>query len=153
MRQLIVLFVPFVSLLASPAGAGPCTAIIDDTVAEMRAGADGWWSDEVEGLVRAAAGSACVKVQSGRYAKTGGAPAPGDDAVAAAAKATAPDNRTGSDTAVVSESAQAGEERDSQQEADGDDGSWSFGGMTFRSLSGSPGTKPYQRKRKADEEG
>lgn len=144
MRAASFLFPPLFLLLlpmATPAEAGPCTAVIDDTVAEMRAGADGWWSHEVEGLVRAAAGSACVKAQSGRYAATDGDVDSHDDVLAA------------DEDASASAPVPAGDASNAQEATDSDDGSWSFGGMTFRSLSGSPGSKPYQRKRKADEEG
>jgi hypothetical protein len=114
----------------------------------MRAGADGWWGDDVESIVRAAAGSACVKARSDRYLAAEGKPrspapetsvsAPRAETVRSAEVVAAPA------ASAVQDSADA----DADGDADADSDSWSVGGMTFRSLSGSPGAKPYERQRK-----
>ncbi|MFT7286206.1 MAG: hypothetical protein ACI87W_000310 [Halieaceae bacterium] len=114
-------------LLSPPLLADACDDVVQDTVAEMRAGASDWWNADIESLVRAAAGSACVKAVSGRYVAV---PA---QSAAEVVKAATP----------VSESAQA-------VKADAEDGSWSMGGLTFRSMSGSPGKKSYHRAREND---
>lgn len=129
--------------------ADPCTDVVADTVAELRAGADGWWSEDIEGLVRAAAGSACIKAQSRRYQVT-------DDAVGGApAVSTAPvpsSDARAMDTVSSSETAAGDTQGNAQGSAQGDgekedDGSWSIGGLTIRSMSGSPSQKPYERAR------
>ncbi len=125
-------------------------------MAEIRAGATDWWSEDAEALVRASAGSACVKAMSGRYSV---APARTPDSgmreEAVAATGTAAEV---SEDAAAAESTAAAEPEGAAA-AGADDGSWSMGGLTFRSMSGSPGKKPYERQREmkretdADEEG
>lgn len=44
-----------------------CQLVVADTVAEVRAGFAGDWTDQLERLVRSSAGAACVKVRSERY--------------------------------------------------------------------------------------
>lgn len=128
MRRIYSGLVMALGIVALPVVASPCSEVVDDTVAEIRAGASSWWTDDAEGLVRAAAGAACVKARSGRY----GATTIDETSVSAA----------GSD-------AEAGD--DSTEEVS-DDGSWSVGGLTFRSLGGSPGRKPYQRQDRNEED-
>ncbi len=117
-------------VVALPVVASPCSEVVDDTVAEIRAGASSWWTDDAEGLVRAAAGAACVKARSGRYGATSI-----QEATVSAAGA----------------SSESKAEADSSEKAS-DDGSWSVGGLTFRSLGGSPGRKPYQRQDRNEED-
>lgn len=129
------------SVLAFPALADPCAEVTSDTIAEMRAGASGGWSDDVESLVRAAAGSACVKALSGRYS-AGSAGMPADESVVM--ESTSVPDAAAADLAPGDSSVSAAAE-------EGDDDTWSFGGLTFRSMSGSPGKKPYERQREPQE--
>ncbi|GEM_PF-1554654 len=110
-------------MLAGTAQADPCADIIQDTIAELRAGAGALWSEEAEGIARAAAGSACIKATSGRYAT----------------KAESTEEST--EMSVASDGAQEGKTEEAS------DGSWSVGGLTFRGMSGAPSKKPYQRER------
>lgn len=59
-----LLLLPNAAVFAQPS---PCAGVVEDTVAELKAGAAGWWSAEAEALVRTSAGSACVKALSSRY--------------------------------------------------------------------------------------
>ncbi|MEM6302533.1 MAG: hypothetical protein AAF749_12390 [Pseudomonadota bacterium] len=116
-----------------------CEQVIEDTVAEIRAGASGWWSGGPEQIVKTSAASACIKAMSGRYASAStytGSPATGSVASSSEASSAA-----GSDT---SEAQNETEEKD--------DGSWSFGGLTFKAMSGSPSKKPYERNRGSSKE-
>ncbi|WP_439105602.1 hypothetical protein [Congregibacter sp.] len=139
------------ALLFAPltVAADPCPDVVRDTVAEMRAGADGWWSQDAENLIRAAAGSACIKAQSGRYGS--------------AAQTPNTESQTLSETAVseqVVSTVDDGGSKDSgkstEESATGSDakeeGSWSLGGLTFSGMSGSPGQKPYERRRQTKED-
>lgn len=118
--------------------ADPCSDVAGDTVAELRAGAGDWWNEDIEGLVRAAAGSACVKALSGRY---GAAASPmAEEAVAA--------NPTSEPQAAAASATEAAEGAEESEDSD----SWSFGGLTFKSMSGSPGKKPYERSRQNSRE-
>lgn len=68
MGKFVMAFVLAMPIAASVfAETNLCTAVVADTVAELRAGGGYAWTDEVEGLVRTSAGSACVKALSGRY--------------------------------------------------------------------------------------
>jgi hypothetical protein len=119
-------YIALVSLMFLPltAAAGPCQDVVEDTVAEIRAGASAPWTVDAESLVRAAAGSACVKALSERYS--------GSVADASTDKAT---SSTDKESAASGEAASAA------------DGSFSLGGITVRSISGSPSKKPYERGR------
>lgn len=131
-------------LLPGMALAGPCDEVVEDTLAELRAGAAAPWSDEVEALARAAAGSACVKAASGRYGAE--APAVAQEVVVSTEAAIAP-------TVDAASAAAAGQEATAETAAaDADDGSWNIGGLTVRSLSGSPAKKPYQRQREQNKD-
>lgn len=112
----------------------PCSEVVEDTVAELRAGASEQWSAAAEQLARAAAGAACVKARSDRYGEVVAESSVRGEVVGA----TKADNEI---------PAQAPPE-----DAVADDGSWEVGGLTFRSLGGSPGQKPYQRRRSQEEE-
>lgn len=132
LRQLAIL--PALVFAAS-ALADPCSDVAGDTVAELRAGAGDRWNEDIEGLVRAAAGSACVKALSGRY---GAAASPMAEQEVAASPTSEPH-------AAAASTAEAAEESE-------DSDSWSFGGLTFKSMSGSPGKKPYERSRQNSRE-
>lgn len=128
-----------VALAGSAAAAeSACDAVVADTVAEMRAGAGDTWNDSMERLARAAAGSACVKSQSGRYAPiTTSMPqkAPqsvGEEALSSEVASTAP-----AETQAEANEAASNETEEGVK----------IGGLTFRSLSGSPSKKPYERSR------
>ena len=133
MRLSPVLCLPALLLLSPvPALADTCDAVVADTVAEIRAGAGDTWNDAIERAVRAAAGSACVKASSGRYASTR-TPAEDRDADGAVVQ-----------TAPVEADPPAEEAGDADGPAD--DG-FDVGGLTIRGMSGSPGRKPYERQR------
>jgi hypothetical protein len=116
-----------------------CRDIVDDTLAELRAGAT-QWNDDMERLARAAAGSACVK--AGGNATGGGAaaqiqdqPVPAGDDAAVAERAAG----QGEDSASASGAKAAGA---SEEE------SWSpFKDIKFNKVSASPNKKPYERRR------
>lgn len=108
-----------------------CTDVVADTVAEMRVGVGANWSDDMERLARAAAGAACVKAMSGRYDAMMADEALQDEAMAGKSGAAETNTETNTETKT------------------NDDDSWSFGGLTFKSMSGSPGKKPYERQRQA----
>jgi hypothetical protein len=117
-----------------------CSNIVAATVAELRAGAAGW-DEAIEALVRSAAGSACVKAQSGAYVSAPASPAPGaaEDASAEVSgnePAAEPEALAAADTTETSDAA----------EDDGKAG-WKFLGFEVNSVTGSPGQKPYERKR------
>ena len=131
-------------LLSVASYADSCSDVVADTIAEMRAGADGWWTSDAENLVRAAAGSACIKAQSGRY---GVAPQGAGEEMNVSAAAEASNQSQASTKAT---DAAATKESEAKEEAD--DGSWSVGGLTFRSMSGSPTQKPYERQRQSKKE-
>jgi hypothetical protein len=143
MRNVLSVTAGALCLLPIAGFADPCAEVVADTLAEMRAGADGWWSDDVQNLVRAAAGSACIKAQSGRYGATpqSAGEAMSISAVGAASDEAGTQPKQGSDTPDTGGEAQ-----------ETDDGSWSVGGLTFRSMSGSPTQKPYERQRQSKKE-
>ena len=128
MKKYVVLAAALAAVTGGSAVAAedPCSAVVADTVAEMRAGAGSGWDDDVESLVRAAAGAACVKSRSVRYA--------------------APEVESLQDTPVAagpSASAEATPESDDEE----DDGSFSIGGLKIRGSSGSPSQKSFERAR------
>ena len=57
-----------IGTLTTPAMAENCAAIVNATIEEMSAAAGANWNEKAEALARQAAGSACVKANSGRYA-------------------------------------------------------------------------------------
>ena len=111
--------------VASAEAETDCAAVVSATVAEIAVGAGDRWSPPVENLVRAAAGSACVKAMSGRYA---------DKTLTSGASSF--DGAEGADGVAEDPSAA------------GDDASTGF---TFKPLSGSPTRKPYERQRQTDD--
>ena len=126
--------------LAAPAIAhadDTCHDIVSATVAELSAGAAGW-DAAIEALVRSAAGSACVKALSGAYESATAAPAPdvqedGSEALAAMETVDQSEALVAADTTEdVSEDGKAG---------------WKFLGFEVNAVTGSPGQKPYERKR------
>lgn len=100
--------------------AAPCGDIVQATLDEMRAGMGSRWTADTAAIVRAAAGAACVKTRSGRYAEM-------------AADAVDTDR---------------GEERaDATPDSDEAGGLWPFSGAGVKSITGSPAKKPYERRR------
>ena len=93
--------------------ASTCSAVVDDTLNEMRAGAVDWQANQT-GLARSAAASACIKTASGRYAATR------------------------SDNAAEPTPMNA-------QDVDDDEGGFRIGGVKIRPLTGPPSEKPYAR--------
>lgn len=149
MRQtfLIPLIASCAALLSAQAAtaAGSCDAVVDDTIAEIRAGADSWWSNDLENLARAAAGSACVKARSQRYA---GSASPNAGSLADSRLVTPEPavESEGSRSRIAAGSA-ATSDASGASAAEEDGQSLSVGGLTFRSMSGSPAKKPYERVR------
>lgn len=109
-----------------PAWASSCNSVAQATLEEMRAGAGDQWNAEMAATVRAAAGAACVKALSGRYA------AASTDAAADDAGGRA--STEGKDAAVAPDGEESG-------------GLWPFSGAGIRSITGSPAKKPYERRR------
>lgn len=101
-----------------------CEAVVAETLAELRLGADAW-TDQQEAWVRTAAASSCLKASSGRY----GYSQLNDTAL--------------NDTAVLAE--ETGEGKKSEEDEgfsllpDTD--------MKVEPMSGAPWKKPYQRVR------
>lgn len=108
-----------------------CAAVVSATVAEIAVGAGDRWSPRVENLVRAAAGSACVKAISGLY---------GDKTLSSGESSfdAGPHTATVDGTDAVAKDPSAAS----------DDASTGF---TFKPLSGSPTRKPYERQRQTDD--
>lgn len=126
MRNPIALFL-FLTL--SSQALADCRDIVSRTVAELRAGAPEW-SEDMERLARAAAGSACVKA---------GGDMPAADAGAAI-----------SEQAVRADGAAAGDS--GVEAASAKDEEWHpMKGFKFNPVTGSPGKKPYERRREVNE--
>jgi len=53
--------------LSAPVYANDCAEVVEATLAEIRAGITEALSEDTEALIRSAAGSACVKANSGLY--------------------------------------------------------------------------------------
>lgn len=124
MRNPIALL--FLLLTLSSQALADCRDIVSRTVAELRAGAPEW-SEDMERLARAAAGSACVKA--------------GGDADAGAAI---------SEQAVRADGPAAG--ASAAGAATGKDEEWHpMKGFKFNPVTGSPGKKPYERRREVNE--
>lgn len=119
-----------------PAAADDCSDIVAATVAEVRAGEPDW-DDRAEAIARRAAGAACVKATS---AATAMAEEPVVDSAAAATAATAT-------AAAVTE--EQGPDASAIPEEEVNDGKagWKFLGFDVNKVDGSPGQKPYDRKR------
>ena len=134
MRRVISGLVLGLGAMTGPAFGSSCGEVVEDTVAELRAGASAQWSEAAEQLARAAAGAACVKARSERYG----------DAMLESSVAGESVGAANAENGNRAEAAAEGEIAD--------DGSWEVGGLTFRSLGGSPGQKSYQRRRSQEEE-
>jgi len=115
-----------------------CSEIAAATVAELRAGAASWNTD-IEALVRSAAGAACVKARSGSN-RTTVEPATGEAPEALQAPTVA---------AAENAAAEGNAAADAEAATNADDGKagWKFLGFDVNSVTGSPGEKPYERKR------
>jgi hypothetical protein len=133
-----------------------CRQIAAATVAELRAGYEGW-SDEAEQLARAAAGAACVKATlSVQTSAAGSASRSFNSTVVPAAGASADGVATGGAAPVAQAGDQSGDSADSKSEAKETEssGSWNpFSEINFNKVSARPGKKPYERRRESlDEE-
>ena len=112
-----------------------CREIVDSTVAEIRAGA-AEWNEDMERLARAAAGSACVKAGGNRAPAAVASQLEEKPVRGGAAE-------TSAEAAPASNSAAAGGES-------GED--WHpLKGFKFNPVTGSPGKKPYERRREVNE--
>lgn len=130
MRVTRVLFIVAAMGLHSTIAVGqdPCTEIVADTIAEVRAGSGAAWTPELARTVKMAAASACVKASSGRYTATPLA-APASEVVEANSER------------MASEAVSA----DVEVEADEEEST----GFKVTPLSGPPTSKPYARNRKS----
>lgn len=133
------------TLLSAAVVAEPCDTVVEDTIAEMRAGAGDDWSSEVERAVRAAAGSACVKAQSGRYEERSPAAVAEEPLMDEALQGSAGAAADSTAAAAVPQASDAGDEQAGNDEEEG----FSIGGLTIRGASGSPSKKPYERARES----
>ncbi|MBH03457.1 MAG: hypothetical protein CMP08_04955 [Xanthomonadales bacterium] len=97
-----------------------CSAVVENTLDELRAGAVGWQASQAE-AARSAAASACIKTASGRYADT-----------------AAPADKPGP-------SEDQAETHDAIELVEDDDGrsGLRIGGVTIRPADARPGRKPY----------
>lgn len=148
------LFPLLLAIAPAAAFADVCGEVVGDTVAELRAGADGWWSEDAEALVRAAAGAACVKATSSRYKGAAAAvTSQAQDEAMTASTGPAKSEAIAASPGTAAAAATAVEEAgtNAATDAETDNGEFSFGGLTFRSMSGSPSKKPYERTRSKDE--
>ena len=131
----IILTALLTALLAPAAAraATSCSDIAAATVAELKAGATEW-NDSIESLVRSAAGSACVKAQSSSYTSEAAGEKTVDEKV---------------EEVVIREEQIAAATPTAAEEKEEDDGKagWKFLGFEVNSVTGSPGQKPYERKR------
>ena len=130
-------FVPALLILSTLSfeALGACRDIVSATVAELRAGAANW-SEEMERVARAAAGSACVKAGGDATASSATGAAISEQAVPAAGGAAA---------AASSAPAPASSGEGKEEE-------WHpLKGFKFNPVTGSPGKKPYERRREVNE--
>ena len=100
-----------------------CTAVVAATLEEMRLGAAGQWSAAEEAAARAAAGSACLKADSGRY---------GSSMVVESIDVARTESGEGGSPNTAG-----------AQDPDGGESS----GIRFTPMTGAPGQKPYERSR------
>lgn len=127
------LFLPALLLTAMlpTAALADCREIVANTVAEMRAGASEW-NEDMERIARTAAGSACVKA--------------GGDAAGAELRETAI-----SDAAGSSEGASQSAAAEASAGGAEDDDWHPLKGFKFNKVTGTPGKKPYERRREVNE--
>jgi len=121
----ITLMAALIAAFAAPAFAQDCSSVTSATVAEIKAG-EQQWDERAEALVRRAAGAACVKAKAEYAADMDAEPlanANGDQSENAAEPLA--------------------------DDADAEDGKagWKFLGFDVNEAQGSPGQKPYSRKR------
>jgi hypothetical protein len=145
-----------ISPLAFAQSATDCRQIAAATVAELRAGYEGW-SDEAEQLARAAAGAACVKATLRvQTSAAGSAPGSFNSTAVPAAGASADSMATAGAAPVAQADDQSGDSAEGESEAKetGNSGSWNpFSEIKFNKVSARPGKKPYERRRESlDEE-
>lgn len=111
-----------IGTLTTPAMAENCAEIVNATIEEMSAAAGANWNETTEAVARQAAGSACVKANSGRYA---------DDQKSLTEQ---PVTAQGIETTAAAATAQQSEE------------------LVFKPLTSSPTEKPYERARSQKDE-
>jgi hypothetical protein len=134
MRPTLLTAVLAAAFISTPTLAdSDCPEIAAATVAELRAGA-ATWDAGIEALVRSAAGAACVKAQAGAHGGTAEAAADVEEAEPLEEPTVTADQNDA--VAAV----QAPDE-------DGGKAGWKFLGFEVNSVTGSPGEKPYERKR------
>jgi hypothetical protein len=123
-----------------------CRAIAAATVAELRAGYEGW-SDEAEQLARAAAGAGCVKATMASRSVTS---TQGLSSTVVSADGV---GGTGAVEGEVEVEGEGEAEKGEVSEKD-DDSSWNpLSGIKFNKVSARPNKKPYERRRQSlDEE-
>ena len=111
------------ALLLSGQVHADCKQVVENTVAELKAGYP-VWNAEMDQLARMAAGAACVKSQS----------------VAAAAPVGLTEESIGGKSGDESVAA--------TDKKEDDEDSWSpFSGIKFNKVNASPSKKPYERRR------
>lgn len=119
------------ALWLTPVNADTCGDVVEATVAEARAAAGASWTDEKESIVRAAAGSACVKSASGLY---------DNESVTTEAVSPSVVGQTGVNEGAASNAPVS----PAEEAAEADDG------FVIRPLTSSPSKKPYERARSQD---
>ena len=137
--------------LSQGANVDACAGIAAATVAELKAGAATWGPDD-EQLARRAAGAACVKALSA--AVTAPLPALTEERLDAPVGAAGRDPLGDDGNSVAAASASElddGDEAEDERE-DEEEKSGLFSGFKLNDVSGSPGKKPYQRKKRNAED-
>ena len=104
--------------ISSLAQADVCSEVVSDTVAEMRAGAGANWTEDMEALVRSAAGSSCIKATSARYGQM-------------SSERVTSETVSGAAPAAAAEAAEPAKDDE----------------LVIRPLTSSPSKKPYERAR------
>ncbi len=136
--------------LSSPATAD-CRSVVAATLAELKA-AYPEWDDNMETLVRTAAGSACVKASTVEASTAAPAPAPAPAAIPETQLEEQAVSASGAVTPMAVETTTAAAETSASSEtaaseAD-DDSDWNpFKDIKFNKVSASPNKKPYERRR------
>ena len=110
-------------VLAMTNQAEPCREIIADTMKELEIGAGSWWTNESARAAKLAAASACLKAHSGKYLNE-------------ASTVDGPKVKIGFEPET--------------QEAEVTTTDDKLFDLDFRPINGSPGRKPFERKRKSE---